>query len=95
MARRKKRLSKWGDNPPTHVPVEEVEAVLNHYFPDGYEYRGSHIVVRHPELAKYPLAYGPDGHITIPVKKGQQVKGRYLKTLAQTISFLEELGQFE
>jgi len=93
MAKIQKKLEKWLENTPTEVPVNEVEAVLTRFFPGQYERKaGSHIVVRDPRLKGLP-DYGPSGDFTIPVKRGQKVKGYYLKDLVKTIKFLKELEE--
>jgi hypothetical protein len=92
MAKVEKRLKKWLENPPTETPVDQVKAVLERYFAGQYETKsGSHIVVRHDRLKGAP-DFGPEGDFVIPVKRGQKVKGVYLKRLARAIQLAEEAG---
>ncbi|WP_028575038.1 hypothetical protein [Desulfonatronovibrio hydrogenovorans] len=93
MGKRDKLLSKWENDPPKFAPKEQVLGVLDYHFKNQYEYKGSHIVIKHPKLKDYPEDYGPDGHFVVSVRGGQQVKGVYLKKLATTISFLKDLGE--
>jgi len=68
MARADKRIQRWLNNPPTDAPVEEVEAILKHYFPGKLKTKtGSHRVVRDERLAPYP-GFAPFGELSIPVK---------------------------
>ena len=92
MGKAQKLFKKWSENIPTDARVQEVETLLNHYFNGLWnQQKTSHIVVRCEEL-KTLQDYQPYGEISVPVKGGQKVKGRYIKELIKAIGILEELG---
>ncbi len=94
MSRIEKRIKKW-KNPSfkQEVPVKEVIAVLNHFFPNSFSYgetRGSHIIkVWHKCLENIP-DYGLEGDFIIPTTGGNKVKHFYLKTLVKSIEIIKE-----
>lgn len=88
-----KLLDKWLENTPTDAPIDSVKAILDRFFPNHWDQKGSsHIVVWDKKLIGLP-GYGPKGDFSIPVKGGQKVKGFYLKRLSATIKLLEETGK--
>ena len=88
MGKPEKILGKWSQNRPREVRFGEVETILNAYFPRMWEQKsGSHIVVRHEALKDAP-GFGPVGEFTVPKKRGQKVKGHYLKTILKAIEII-------
>lgn len=91
MSKVDKLLDKWLNNTPTDAPVNSVIAMIDRFFPDQWEQKGSsHIIVWDKKLIGVP-EYGPKGDFAIPVKGGQKVKKFYLKRLSSTIKLLEEI----
>ncbi|MCX8055825.1 MAG: hypothetical protein N3A67_09210 [Ignavibacteria bacterium] len=92
MTKIEKKLQKW-KNSKQEVRKEEIEPVLNKYFPNMWTYgssRGSHIYkVSHPKLIGF-LDYGPNGEFTIPTTGGQRIKHWYLKKLLKAIEIITE-----
>lgn len=89
MTKRQKLLDKWKQNTPKTARRSEVEAVLDHYFPNEYTWDGgSHIVVEN-DLLKGLKDIAPLGILSIPVKNGRDVKGVYLKTLMKVIEYIQ------
>ena len=88
------RIEKWLNNTPDHEAVELVKGVLVRTFGEDALCRDtgdSHqLRVKHPALAQLP-GFGPFGHLSIPVSKGQWVKGYYLRRIAQAIKWLGEV----
>ena len=84
----------------TEDRYEAVHAVLRH---NGFilvSSAGSHRIYRHPDLTEAyknskdtdPLlreSFGPDGQLTIPVKNGQTVKGRYLRNILLALDVIK------
>ncbi len=90
MGKPEKLLRKWRGNRPVEVRVQDVKTILNAFFPSEWDWTsGSHIVVRSEILKKFP-DYQPFGELTIPVKKGQKVKGFYIKELITAINIIQE-----
>jgi hypothetical protein len=91
MGKREKLVQKWLTNPPKDAPVDQVEAILRHYFRDKLRTKtGSHRVVRDERLAIY-AGFEPNGQFSIAIKGGQRVLGCYLQTLARAIQIIEEI----
>jgi len=86
-------IEKWLTRTPDYEAVDVVRGVLVRHFGEDAICRGaggSHqLRLKHPALANMP-GFGPYGDLRIPVKKGQRVKGYYLKHIAQGINRLEE-----
>lgn len=91
--RDKKLIEKWLCNTPTEASVTEVERILVRYFGDDAikkQASGSHQYrVRDPRLEGVS-GFGLGGHLSIPVNHGKTVKGRYLRSIAMAIQFLED-----
>jgi hypothetical protein len=93
VSKAEKILKKWLKNTPTEVPIDKVEAFLDRHFSGQYSQSStSHIVVQDDKLKGMP-DYGPNGDFTVVVKGGRKVKGVYLKRLAETVIFLQELNK--
>ena len=91
MGKPEKICKKWCQNRPKEVRIQEVKTVLDAYFPNQWEWKaGSHIVVRHELLKKFP-GFQPYGEFAVPVKKGQKVKRYYLKAILTAIEIIREL----
>ena len=91
MSKIDKSIYKWLTNTPTDCPVNRVMAVLKRYFDGKFDQKGSsHIIIRDDRLAGLE-EYGPRGHVAIPVKNGQTVKGVYLKKLAVAVNLVRSL----
>lgn len=92
MSKIEKTLQKW-KNSKQEVRKEEIEPVLNNYFPNMWTYggsTGSHIYkITHPRLAGIS-GYGPNGEFTIPVTGGQRIKHWYIKKLLKAIEIITE-----
>ncbi len=89
MTRHDKKIDKWLRSTPKEAPVESVLAVLDRYFSGRYERKsGSHIVVRDERLWGVE-GLGADGQFVLAVKRGQAVKGVYLKKIAAAIEILK------
>lgn len=89
MTKRQKLFDKWKKNTPTTARRSEVEAILDYYFPDEYNWDGgSHIVVE-SDILKELREIAPLGILSIPVKNGREVKGVYLKTLMKVIEYIQ------
>ena len=91
-------IEKWLSSTPPDEPVGVVRRVLVRAFGEGAicsNTGDSHqLRIKHPALASMP-GFGPFGHLSIPVYKGQKVKGYYLRRIAQAIKRLEELANEE
>lgn len=92
MSRIKKRIEKWR-NPrfKQTVPINDLIAVLDYYFPNSYEIggrRGSHIIRIQHDLLKGNSDFGPEGVFTIPTTGGKHVKHFYLKELTKIIDLI-------
>lgn len=93
MSRLKKLIKKWKEKIPVEARRSEVEIVLNHYFPDEWDFAhggSSHIVIDSEKLddlddiTRLNLC-------TIPIKKGgHYVKGRYIKNLIKIVEHIEK-----
>lgn len=95
MSRADKKVEKWLKNPPKDAPKEEALGIIKRFFPGQYRQKsGSHVVIRDDMLIGL-VGYGPAGDFDIPIKRGQSVKGYYLKKLAKTIKLLEEMGKWK
>ncbi len=95
MKKAEKLFDKWSENLPKEARIQEVKTLLNSYFEGQWDHDGtSHIVVRCDKLKTLP-DYQPFGEITVPVKGGQKVKGRYIKSLTKAINDLRESGEYE
>ena len=85
-------IEKWLAGTPDEAE-EVVRGFLVRAFGEDAVCRGtgdSHqLRVKHPALADLP-GYGPFGHLSVPVDKGQRVKGYYLRRIAQAVKWLEE-----
>jgi hypothetical protein len=91
MGRAGKRIQTWLENTPRDAPIEEVEAVIQRYFPGLFVNKsGSHIVVTDERLVGFS-DFGALGEFTVPVKRGQRVKGFYLKRLARAVTIIMDL----
>jgi len=88
-------IEKWLTSPPDYEAVEVVRGMLVRVFGEDAVCRNtgdSHqLRIKHPGLANMP-GFGPFGHLSIPVDKGQRVKGYYLRRIAQAIKRLEEVA---
>lgn len=86
-------VEKWLNDTPAFEAVEVVESLLLRYFGEDAQCKktgDSHqLRIKHPLLANLP-GYGQYGHLSIPVKNGQWVKGYYLRRIAQGIKRLQE-----
>lgn len=97
MGKRDKKLDKWRNNTPKEVPVAEVQAIVDYFFPSSQlpKKKGSHnIVIRDDRLVGF-REFGPLGHLEIPVKGGQKVKGWYLIDLVKAIDIIKESSETE
>ena len=95
MSKIDKSIDKWLTDTPTDCPVDRVMAVLKRYFGGKFDQKsGSHIIIRDNRLAELE-GYSALGHITIPVKNGQTVKGVYLKKLALAVNLVRSLEDEE
>ncbi len=87
-----KKIQKWR-NSKQEVRREEIESVLEHYFPGMWSFgskTGSHVYkITHPKLKGVP-GYGVDGDFSIPTTGGQRIKHWYLKKLIQAIDIVSE-----
>ena len=96
MGRRDKLLAGWRQKPNPEAEVETVEAILSHYFVEGFTKAegGSHqLRISHPSLYGHPhFAFGM---LSIPVKSGQSVRGFYLKRIAEAIAVMQEAQKAE
>jgi hypothetical protein len=88
-------IQKWLTQTPNYEAVDVVSGLLVRAFGEDAICRGtgdSHqLRVKHPALANMS-GFGPFGHLSVPVDKGQRVKGYYLKRIAQAIKRLEEVA---
>lgn len=94
MSKRDKLLAGWKNQPQPAATVDTVEAVLRHYFAEGFSVAegGSHqLRVSHPALFQHPHFVG--GTLSIPVKGGQSVKPFYLKRIVEAIEIVQEAQQ--
>jgi len=91
-------IEKWLTSTPGDEAVDVVRRVLIHAFGedalcpntgDSHQFR-----IKHPALADMP-GFGPYGYLSIPVYKGQRVRERYLRLIAQAIKRLEEVANGE
>jgi len=89
-------IDKWLRNTPDYEAVKVVRGVLVRAFGkdaickktgDSHQLR-----VKHPALANLP-GFEPFGYLSVPVKDGQQIKGYYLRRIAQAIKRLEEAAE--
>lgn len=81
-------LKKWSVDIPREAYRKDVENLLNNYFSGQWDHKsGSHIVVRCEKLKTFQ-DYKPYGEISIPVKGGTKIKGRYVKELIKAIKLL-------
>jgi hypothetical protein len=91
MGQREKRVQAWLNNPPRDAPIDEVDAILKHYFSGKIRKKtGSHRVVRDAKLADHS-GFEPYGEFSISVVGGQRVKGYQLQMLARAIQIIEEM----
>lgn len=92
MSKIDKRIQKW-KNSKQETRKEEIEPVLNYYFPNMWTYgagTGSHnYKITHPKL-KGIQGFGPDGDLTIPTIGGQKIKHFYLKNLVKAIEIISK-----
>ncbi len=88
MTKRQKILDKWELNTPQYAKIDEVLAILDRFFPGSRRQRGSHIIVEDERL-KQLNDIALLGVLTVPVKGGQQVKGFYLKRIAEAIKHIQ------
>ena len=91
-------IEKWLTSTPGDEAVGVVRRVLVHKFGkdalcpntgDSHQLR-----IKDPALADMP-GFQPYGHLSIPVYRGQRVRGRYLRLIAQAIERLEEAANGE
>jgi hypothetical protein len=91
-------IEKWLTTTPSDEAVDIVRRVLVSRFGkdalcpntgDSHQLR-----IKHPALADMP-GFGPYGHLSIPVYKGQRVRGRYLRLVAQAVKQLDEAAERE
>lgn len=94
MARREKVVQTWLTNTPRYAPVDQVEAILDYYFPGQVRKRSSHRVVNDARLAPHP-GFEPNGEFTVCITGGQRVKGLYLERLARAIQIIQEIEGIE
>lgn len=91
-------IEKWLMSTPGDEAVDVVKGVLAHHFGEDAIRRktgDSHqLRIKHPALANMP-GFGSFGYLSIPVSKGQKVKGYYLRRIAQAIRRLEEAANEE
>lgn len=91
-------IEKWLSATPADESVDTVKVVLTRVFGNDAICKGtgdSHqLRIKHPALKEMP-GFGPFGHLSIPVSKGQRVKGYYLKRIAQAAKRIEESDQEE
>ncbi len=91
MSKREKILSNWKTQPQPSATVETVQAILSHYFREGFTKAtgaGSHqFRVSHPALVAHPLYRGK---LSVPIKNGQTVKPLYLKQIVDAIEIIQE-----
>ena len=93
MSKSEKLIKKWRRSRPREVRLQEIQTLLNKYFPGQWDWEGgSHIVIRSEFLKKFP-AYQPFGEISIPVKSGKKVKWYYTRDLLEAISVIEDFGK--
>ncbi len=93
MGKAEKLLDKWDGNIPKEARVRDVETFLNHFFNGMWDQEGSsHIVVRCGALMGFP-DYQPYGEISVPVKGGKKVKGRYIKSLVRAVHLIQDLEE--
>ena len=81
MSRREKLLARW-KNGVTDELKESVLALLKHY---GLEPSGPHNVIRDSRLADHPRFLGT---LTVPVSRGQKVKGVYLRHIVEALEWM-------
>lgn len=88
-------IEKWLSRTPAHESIDVVRGLLIRAFGEDSLCKGtgdSHqLRVKHPSLANLP-GFGPFGHLSIPVEKGQRVKGYHLRRIAQAIRRLEDVA---
>lgn len=91
-------IDKWLAETPSDESVDIVKTVVVRIFGANSICKGtggSHqLRIKHPMLREMP-GFGPFGHLSIPVSKGQRVKGYYLKRIAQAAKHIEESGREE
>jgi len=91
-------VERWLNRTPSREPVRVVRGVLIRRFGEDALCKGtgdSHqLRVKHSGLARMP-GFGLFGLLSIPIHKGQWVKGYYLKRIAQAIERLEEVADEE
>lgn len=99
MTKRDKTLQQWALA--TEERFETVHAVL---IRNGFvlvSSTGSHRIYNHPDLtaayndsnstdSRLREAFGPAGQLTIPVKNGQTVKGRYLRNILFALDVIKK-----
>lgn len=87
-------IGKWLAGTPDEAE-EVVRGVLVRAFGQDAIRKGtgdSHqLRVKHPALGDLP-GFEPFGYLSVPVSKGQRVKGYYLRRIAQAIKRLEEVA---
>jgi hypothetical protein len=88
MSKIEKRLEKWLTTK-QFVPLNEVEAVIENYFPDVDKKKGgSHRYLLSHIAMKDEPDFAPNGTMLIPVK-GNKVKPVYIRQLAKAIALIE------
>jgi hypothetical protein len=89
-------ISQWLNQTPDYASLKTVETVLHRVFGEDAICKktgDSHqLRIKHPALAELP-GFEPFGFLSIPVSKGQRVKGYYLRRIAQAVKHLEEIGK--
>ncbi|HPP75731.1 MAG TPA: hypothetical protein PLU88_11470 [Armatimonadota bacterium] len=91
-------IEKWLVNTPVDEPVNKVKTILRRVFGEDAICKktgDSHqLRVKHPLLKDVP-GFDPYGYLSIPVHKGQRVKGIYLKRIAHAAMIIYEANQEE
>lgn len=89
MGKKEQLVKRWRENRPAEVPINDVKTVIEGYFKsDCIRQRSSHIIISHKKLANFPN-FGLYGELSIPIYKGQKVKGIYIRRLLYAIELIE------
>ncbi len=95
-------LAKWRQSPPVNTSKEEVEKVVEHYFPGLFTYsqKGSHWLRITDPVLKMAQDNGFDtgtlgGMLSFSLVSGKTVKGYQIKSLLDAIAIKLEWQQLE
>lgn len=99
IAKKQDRVREWAHRTPTDVRLTELLVEMRK---SGLDFEpnksGSHSILRHPAIERFTASEyavgcgrieGTDNCLTVP-RKGQKVRGRYVRRVARFILFLRE-----